>query len=137
MWTNSPVWKESKYSKPRVVSSKPVMRGKFLNNIICAKFIDSSDSHLFAMISLRIALFLIHTVFAFSLNFLFSHSFYFFFIHCNNKSITKAKQDVIHSHLLTISWWRYLSYRNQCIDFLYILVEWFPYVSYLRHERVE
>ena len=46
-WTNSPAWTENMFNGPRVVSSKPLMRGKFLNSIVCAKFIDSSDSHLF------------------------------------------------------------------------------------------
>ena len=59
---------------------------------------------------------MIHTVFVFSLNFLCSHNFYFFFNYCNNKNIRKTRQEVIHSYLLTLSWWRYLSYRNQSID---------------------
>ena len=88
-----------------------------LNSIVCDKFIDSSDSHLFSMILLCIALlnFWLRTVFVFSLNFLCFHNFYFFFNYCNNKNITKTRQEVIHLHLLFLSWWRYLSYRNQSI----------------------
>ena len=138
-WINSPVWTENMFNAPRVVSSKTLMRGKFLNSIVWAKFIDSSDSHLFSMILLCIALlnFWLRTVFVFSLNFLCFHNFYFFFNYCNNKNITKTRQEVIHSHLSTLSWWRYLSYRNQSIDLLCKTMDWFLYVSYLRHERVE
>ena len=55
-WINSPVWTENMFNTPRVVSSKALTRGNFLNSIVYAKFIDSSDSHLFSMISLCIAL---------------------------------------------------------------------------------
>ena len=55
-WTNSPVWTENIFNGPMVVSSKPRRKGKFLNIIVYAIFIDSSDSHLFSMISLCIAL---------------------------------------------------------------------------------
>ena len=53
--------------------------------------------------------FLIHSVFVLSLNFLCSHNFCFFFNYCNNKNIRKTRQEVIHSYLLTLSWWRGLS----------------------------
>ena len=37
---------------------------------------------------------------------------------------------------LTLSWRRFLSYRNQSIDLLCKLMNWFLYDRYLRHERV-
>ena len=41
------------------------------------------------------------------------------------------------SLLLTLSWWRPLSYRNQSIDLLGKSMDWFLYDSSLRHERVK
>ena len=38
--------------------------------------------------------------------------------------------------LLTLSWRRTLSYRNQSIDLLRKLMDWFLYDNGLRHERV-
>ena len=46
--------------------------------------------------------FLIHTLFVYSLSFLCSHNFWLFFSYCNNKNITKTRQDVIHSHHLQL-----------------------------------
>ena len=37
---------------------------------------------------------------------------------------------------LNHSWWRSLPYRNQSIDFLCKLIDWFLYDKDLRHERV-
>ena len=37
---------------------------------------------------------------------------------------------------LTLSWWRPSSYRNQYIDLLRKLMDWFLYDNGLRHERV-
>ena len=39
--------------------------------------------------------------------------------------------------ILTLSWWRSLSYRNQAIDFLCKSVDWFLYDRDLHHERVK
>ena len=36
---------------------------------------------------------------------------------------------------LTLSWWRPLSHRNQSIDLLCKLMDWFLYDNSLRHER--
>ena len=38
--------------------------------------------------------------------------------------------------VLTLSWWRSLSYRNQSINFLCKLTDWFLYDRDFRHERV-
>ena len=43
----------------------------------------------------------------------------------------------ISSGLLTLSWWRPISYRNQSIDLLSKSVDWFLYDIGLRHERVK
>ena len=40
------------------------------------------------------------------------------------------------SFMLTLSWRRFLSYRNQSIDLLSKSVDWFLYDRNLRHERV-
>ena len=39
--------------------------------------------------------------------------------------------------VLTFSWQRPLSYRNQYIDLLWKSMDWFLYDSGLRHERVK
>ena len=39
--------------------------------------------------------------------------------------------------MLTLSWRRPLSYRNQSIDLLAKSMEWFPYDNGVRHERVK
>ena len=42
----------------------------------------------------------------------------------------------VSKYSLTLSWWRTLSYRNQFIDLLRQLMDWFLYDNSLRHERV-
>ena len=37
---------------------------------------------------------------------------------------------------LTLSWWKFLSHRNQFIDLLCILINWFLYDRDLRHEII-
>ena len=39
--------------------------------------------------------------------------------------------------MLTLSWWRPLSYRNQSIDLQSKSMDWFLYDNGLRHERVK
>ena len=39
--------------------------------------------------------------------------------------------------MLTLSWWSLLLYRNQCIDLLCKLVDWFLYGRDLRRERIK
>ena len=51
---------------------------------------------------------------------------------CFNISIHRCSQ---HMLLLTLSWWKPLSYRNQSIDLLCKAMDWFLYDIVLRHER--
>ena len=54
-------------------------------------------------------------------------------------SCENSDQKKIHTsrgYYLTLSWRRSVSYKNQSIDLLYILVNWFLYDRDLRHERV-
>ena len=41
------------------------------------------------------------------------------------------------SKILTLLWWRSLSYRIHSIDLLWKSMEWFPYDRELRHEKVK
>ena len=42
----------------------------------------------------------------------------------------------LNMHLLTLSWRRFLSYRNQSIDFQSKSINWFLYDRDLRHEEL-
>ena len=44
---------------------------------------------------------------------------------------------LIYLASLTLSWRRPLSYRNQSIDLLHKLMDWFLYYNCLRHERIK
>ena len=52
--------------------------------------------------------------------------------------LTDAKLALLENilNLLTLSWQRPLSYRNQSIDLLWKSMDWFLYDNGLRHERV-
>ena len=53
------------------------------------------------------------------------------------KMIKKCKVMVLSNlYVLTLSWWRTLSYRNQSIDLPCKSRDWFLYDGALRHERV-
>ena len=45
-------------------------------------------------------------------------------------------ESFLSTTILTISWWRCVLYRNQSIDLLSKLMEWFLYDRDLHHERV-
>ena len=49
----------------------------------------------------------------------------------------EALQMFFFKFLLTLSWWRPLSYRNQSTDLLRKSMEWLLYDNDIRHERVK
>ena len=51
-------------------------------------------------------------------------------------SFAFVMQRLVAVRVLTLSWWRPLSYRNQSTDLLRKSMDWFLYDNGLRHERV-
>ena len=52
-------------------------------------------------------------------------------------SVITSSKNIAISDLLTLSWRRPLSYRNQCIDLLWKSMDWFLHDNDHRHERVK
>ena len=54
----------------------------------------------------------------------------------NQRSLSKTHETSTHEEVLTFSYQRSLSYRNQSIDLPSKSMDWFLYDRDLRHERV-